>query len=212
MKVKFVGIITGLILLAGLPTKASGQNLIGVTGGVVIADVSASDEQQIEGTESRTGAGFGVFYRAMLAPSISVQPEVWYLTKGFEADSVDVSGKFTLNYVQVPVLVQYHLSQGPVSPRIFAGPALAFESRCKISGSEGSVDVEVDCEDLDIATKSTDFSAVFGVGADVRASGFVITGDVRYDLGLSNIDDSGADGSLKNRAWGVFLGAALPVG
>lgn len=212
MKVKFVGIVTAVILLAGLPAKASAQSLVGVAGGVVIADVHASDEQEIEGKETRTGAGFGVFYRAMLAPSLSVQPEVWYLTKGFEADDVDVSGKFTLNYVQVPVLVQYHLSQGPVSPRIFAGPALAFESRCKISGSEGSIEIEVDCEDLDIATKSTDFSAVFGVGADIDANGFVITGDVRYDLGLSNIDDSGADGSLKNRAWGMFLGAALPVG
>ena len=212
MKVKFVGIVTAVILLAGLPANAIAQGLVGVAGGVVIADVHASAEQEIEGKETRTGAGFGVFYRAKLAPSISVQPEVWYLTKGFEADDEDVSGQFTLNYVQVPVLVQYHLSQGPVSPRVFAGPALAFESGCKISGSDGSVEVEVDCEDLDIATKSTDFSTVFGVGADVRANGFVITGDVRYDLGLSNIDDSGADGSIKNRAWGMFLGAALPVG
>lgn len=212
MKVMFAGIVAGIMLLAGLPTSANAQSLVGVAGGIVIADVDASDEQAIEGKESRTGAGFGVFYRAMLTPSISVQPEVWYLTKGFEADDEDVSGKFTLNYVQVPVLVQYHLSQGSVSPRIFAGPALAFESGCKISGSEGSVEIEVDCEDLDIATKSTDFSAVFGVGTDVRANGFVITGDVRYDLGLSNIDDSGADGSIKNRAWGVFVGAALPVG
>lgn len=83
-------------------------------------------------------------------------------------------------------------------------------SGCKISGSDGSVDVSLDCEEADIATKSTDFSAVFGAGVDIPTNGILITGDVRYDLGLSNIDASGADGSVKNRSWGIFLGAAVP--
>ena len=48
------------------------------------------------------------------------------------------------------------------SPRVFAGPAIAFEASCKISGTDGSVDVEVDCEDVDLPTKSTEFGAVFG--------------------------------------------------
>lgn len=214
MKEKFYFIALGLVLVVlGQPTIASAQNLVGVKGGLVIADVSASDEQEIEGIESRTGAGFGAFYRAMIAPAVSVQPEVLYLTKGFESNDEEITGEFSLSYVQVPFLVQYHLTSGEgVSPRIFAGPAIAFETGCTISGSDGSTEVEFDCEDVDIATKSTDFSAVFGVGTDIPLSGFVITGDVRYDLGLSNIDDSGADGSVKNRSWGIFLGGAIPLG
>jgi hypothetical protein len=180
---------------------------------VVIANVSASDEQELEGSDTRTGAGFGVFFRAMVAPDISVQPELLYQVKGFQGNDAETSGKFSLKYIQVPVLLQYHLSSGPgVSPRIVVGPAIAFESGCKISGSDGSVDVSLDCEEADIATKSKDFSAVFGAGVDIPTNGILITGDVRYDLGLSNIDDSGADGSVKNRSWGIFLGAAVPIG
>lgn len=214
MKAKFFGTALGLgVLVLGLPATASAQSLVGVKGGLLVSDVSASDEQSIEGIESRTGAGFGAFFRTMIAPAVSVQPEVLYVTKGFESADEEITGEFTLNYIQVPILVQYHLTRGDgVSPRLFAGPAIAFESKCEISGSDGSTEVEFDCSEADIETKSTDFSAVFGAGVDIPLSGFVITGDARYDLGLSNIDDSGADGSVKNRSWGFFLGGAIPVG
>lgn len=214
MKQKFaVPVLVLVVMLLGLPTPATAQSMVGVKGGLVVANISASDEQELEGNETRTGAGFGAFFRTMVAPAVSVQPEALYLKKGFKGEDEDLSGKFSLTYVQVPVLLQYHLATGEgVVPRVFAGPAIAFETGCKISGSDSTVEVEVDCEAADIATKSTDFSAVFGAGADIPMGGFSITGDVRYDLGLSNIDDSGADGSVKNRSWGFFVGAAFPVG
>lgn len=213
MKKLFRGMVALLALIVGLPAVAGAQSLVGAKGGIVVANLHASAEQQIEGNDWRTGAGFGVFFRAMVAPSVSVQPEVLYMTKGFKGNDTDIEGKLSLNYIQVPVLVQYHFMAGEsFSPRIFAGPAIAFETSCKISGTDGSVDVEFDCEDVDIATKSADLSAVFGVGADIPMGGFTITGDARYDLGLSNIDDSNSDGSVKNRSWGFFLGAAIPVG
>ena len=214
MKTKFALIVAGMVLmLFGLPTLAAAQSMVGVKGGLVVSNISASDEQELEGNETRTGAGFGAFFRTMVAPAISVQPEALYLTKGFKGEDEELSGKFSLTYIQVPVLVQYPLGSGDgIAPRIFAGPAIAFETGCEISGSDSTVEVEIDCEAADIATKSTDFSAVFGVGADIPMGGFAITGDVRYDLGLSNIDDSGADGSVKNRSWGFFVGAAVPVG
>jgi hypothetical protein len=175
---KFAGVaVFAIVLLIGLPTMGSAQNLVGAKGGVVIANVSASDEQELEGNDTRTGAGFGVFFRAMVAPDISVQPELLYQVKGFQGNDAETSGKFSLKYIQVPVLLQYHLSSGPgVSPRIVVGPAIAFESGCKISGSDGSVDVSLDCEEADIATKSKDFSAVFGAGVDIPTNGILITG------------------------------------
>jgi len=213
MKQLFRGALALVVLVFGLPAVAGAQSLVGAKGGLVVANLHASAEQEIEGNDWRTGAGFGLFFRAMVAPSVSVQPEVMYMKKGFKGNDTEIEGKLGLSYIQVPVLLQYHLMPGEsFSPRIFAGPAIAFETGCKISGSDGSVDVEFDCEEVDIATKSADFSAVFGVGADIPMGGFTITGDARYDLGLSNIDDSGSDGSVKNRAWGFFLGAAIPVG
>jgi hypothetical protein len=96
---------------------------------------------------------------------------------------------------------------------VFLGPTIAFETGCELSGSdiEGG-EVEADCEQLGIDTKSADFGLVFGAGVDLDAGRFVITGDARYDLGVTNLDDTGADGSVKNRAWEFFVGAGLPIG
>lgn len=204
----------GLVLFAALaaarPASAQ-QNMLGVKGGFVSANV---DE---DGADSRTTAGFGGFAQLMLAPNLSLQPEALYLGKGFSGSDGGVESTFKLTYLQVPLLLQYHFPvEGNVSPRLFAGPAVAFKLSCDVEGNDGSTSLEFPCEDfqdfgLDLNPRSTDFGLSFGGGIDITSGGVVVTLDGRYDLGLSDVLEFEGVSGLKNRAWEFFAGVGLPL-
>lgn len=190
----------------GVQQAAAQQNMVGVKGGFVAAELSGDFDDTFS---SRTGIGFGAFLQVMVAPGFSIQPEALFLAKGAEEDTGD--DEVSLDYLQVPVLVQYHLPTPGVSPRIFAGPSLAFELGCDIE-DDG---VSESCEADGVDTKSADFGLVFGAGVDIPAGGVVVTLDGRYDVGVTDINDD-ADGltnfETKNRSWEFFAGVGFPFG
>lgn len=190
---------------AGVQQAAAQQNMVGVKGGFVAAELSGDLEDALS---SRTGLGFGAFLQVMVGPNWSIQPEALYLAKGASEDGGD--GEVKVNYLQIPVLVQYHLPTPGVSPRLFAGPSLAFELGCDIEEDGDSAS----CDDLGISTKSADFGVVFGAGVDIPAGGVVVTLDGRYDLGVTNISDEAEEFEIdiKNRAWEFFAGVGFPFG
>lgn len=196
----------------GAQEAAAQETMLGVKAGFVSANV---DE---DGADARTSVGFGGFARFAVAPRLSVQPEALYLQKGFGDEAEGVDSTFELDYVQVPVLLQYHFPvDGNLSPRLFAGPALAFNLGCDVSGTDGSASVSLNCDDfaafgLDLEARSVEFALVFGGGLDIAAGSMTVTFDGRYDLGLSDILEIEGTTGLKNRAWALFAGVGFPVG
>lgn len=192
--------------VAGAQEAAAQQNMVGLKAGLVAAELSGD----VEDVSSRAGLGFGGFLQVMVGPNFSIQPEALYLMKGASgsdgAEDVDVK----VNYLQVPILVQYHIPAAGVSPRIFAGPSLAFELGCDVETNG----VESSCETEEISTKSADFGVVFGAGADIPLGGVVVTLDGRYDLGVTNVaeEPEGVEFEIKNRAWEFFAGVGFPFG
>jgi hypothetical protein len=196
--------------LAAVRPAIGQQTLIGAKAGLVSANV---DE---DGVDARTGLGLGAFARFGLASTLSLQPEALYVGKGFSGNDGGFESTFKLDYLQVPVLLQVHVPvDGAVSPRLFAGPAIAFKLSCNAAGDDGGTSVEISCADfsdfgLDLDAKSTDFGLVFGAGADIDAGGVVVTLDGRYDLGLTDVLEFQGVSGLKNRAWELFAGVGLP--
>jgi hypothetical protein len=97
---------------------------------------------------------------------------------------------------------------GAVAPNFFLGPAVSFEASCNIAGDDGQgTSVEVDCDDplVDFsARKKTDFGLIGGVGLDIISSAILLGVEVRYNLGLTNLDDSGSDDSAKSRVLAIL--------
>jgi len=190
---------------AGAQEAAAQQNMVGLKGGFVAAELTGDLEDDFS---SRTGFGFGAFLQVMVGPNWSIQPEALYLAKGASEDGGD--GELKVNYLQIPMLVQYHLPTPGISPRLFAGPSIAFEIGCDVE--DGGV--SADCDELDLNTKSADFGLVFGAGVDIPAGGVVVTLDGRYDMGVTNVSDEAeeVDVEIKNRAWELFAGVGFPFG
>jgi hypothetical protein len=128
--------------------------------------------------------------------------------------------------LQVPVALVFPTG-GRLRPRLYAGPSLALELRCgaglavqneyyvmtgQLIGSDES-EVTGGCLDqqdiflegpLFRATKTIDIGILFGGGLDIQIGNGALTADVRYNVGLIDIDES--DATLKNRAFQVLLG------
>lgn len=210
-KLMIAGALAITLGLAGAQ-QAKAQDMVGAKAGLVSANLDDS------GADARTSFGFGAFARFPVGDAWTMQPEVLYMPKGFTTEQEGVDATWSLNYIQVPVLVQYHFPvEGSVAPRLFAGPALAVEAGCDISGSDGGTSASIACSDfdefgLDLETKSFEYGLVFGGGIDFAAGSATVTLDGRYDMGLSDVLEAEGVSDGQNQAWAFFAGVGFPVG
>jgi hypothetical protein len=197
-----------------IPSQLAAQTTLGVKGGIGIADLSIDDPfSEDVNLDSRTTFTGGAFANFQLGETFFVQPELLYAPKGAKESEAGTEATFELDYFEIPLLLgaEFPIGDG-LTPHVFAGPEVAFEIGCQITGEEGGVSASFDCEDFGLETKSVDFGLVFGAGVGIPLGGFELVIDGRYDLGLTDIDDSDDEGSAKNRAWQFMLGAGFPVG
>jgi hypothetical protein len=206
-----------LLLVAAMftPTETSAQTVVGVKAGIGIANLSLSesaDELNLSSRTTFTGGGFATFG---LGEMFFLQPEVLYAPKGAKGDIEGVEATFALDYIEIPVLfgAAFDLGGSSVKPRVFAGPSVAFEIGCDVSGTESGVSVSFECSEIELETKSVDFGLVFGAGVAFPLGSVQLIIDGRYDLGLSDINDfEGDTESIKNKAWQFMAGVGFPIG
>jgi hypothetical protein len=164
-----------------------------------------SDDTAASGTLLRPV--FGVFAAFNFSKTLAIQPEVYWLTLGGK-DIADVyEYRMLLNYIHVPVLAKVRLiKEGKYRPIVFAGPAVGFLMTAKQKFYTDGV--FVDETDIKPFLKSTNFSAVFGAGLEVVMNKLMLALDVRYDMGLADINDKGTD-ALKLKALMFMVGVGF---
>ena len=182
--------------------------LIGPMAGVNFAKLAGDGAT---GVKSRTGFQLGLFGSIPLGPVVSLQPSVAYSQQGAQLDDGGVTVKFKLNYIEAPLLLRLSAplqGSGNLRPFFEAGPALAIEASCKVSGSNGTQSVEFGCDDdqVQLQRKKTAFSLHFGAGLEVDRLFLA----ARYQLGLSSIDDTGGD--VKHRVIAIIAGYGFRLG
>lgn len=187
---KKLSLFVAVILLSSA-VMAQTQAKIGLKAGLNIANASLTPEAVDVGT--RLGFHGGLLAHIHLSPQWGIQPEVIYSGQGFEDNTFNV--EYKLNYLNIPVMVQYMFDNGF---RINAGPQVGFLLDGKIAES-GYPDVDIK-NDL----KKIDAGVGLGLGY-LSYSGLGIEG--RYNLGLTNIKESvGGDvDEIKNRVFQVSL-------
>lgn len=222
------------LLLTASVTVVSAQKLI-PRAGVTIAS-NSFDGAGIDGdydTKSITGFTVGVGYNFSISPVFSIQPELNFIQKGSQQEvsfefiedgfnySINSKAKSTINYLEVPVLARAEFGSEKTKFFVQAGPSIAYglggkskltftlddgEDRYTESES-GKVKFGDQPEDYDGPDAYIDNRLDFGVqvGAGVT---FLekISLDLRYGLGLSDLDD---DSASKNRA--IQFTVAVPL-
>ena len=192
-----LAVLTSLGLATG-SLGASAQNItLGAKAGYSLADLS--DVQDLTQQGAFAGGGF----LSVGLGKMFLAVEGLYAQRKVESSGVVA---FTQDVVEIPATLGTRLAGGFVQPKLYLGAAAAFESKCSVDAIAAPFGVG-DCTTLD--TKSAVWSAVFGGGLDISLGLIVITTDVRYNLGLTTINDST---DAKWNTWMVLAGLGFRLG
>jgi hypothetical protein len=182
MKLNTIAFIA--VFLFSVPAFA--QVNLGVKGGLNLYNLHGEDVD----ADMKAGIHLGALAHIHLSDQFAFQPELVYSMQGANEENGDA--KINLDYLNVPLLLQYMFDNGF---RLQAGPQIGFLLNAKLKSDGTSVDVKENFNTIDL-------SLPIGVGY-VTPSGFGI--DARYAIGLTDINDNG-NSKTKNGGFqiGVF--------
>lgn len=215
--IRFVYLLLLVALAVAVTTnEASAQRRVraGLVLGLASSTVSTPDGDTE--VDRRTGVAIGATIDVPLATNLDLVTGVHYVQKGaaFSEPGVNFEVEFELDYLQIPALLRYNFSAQGVRPFLEGGGAFSFRMSCDFSASGGGFSVSAPCdefEDPDTGeptgdpVTSTDFSAIVGGGLDF---GRALVG-LRYDHGLSNLNNLDDSDTIKNRSFMIYTSIRL---
>jgi Outer membrane protein beta-barrel domain len=172
-------------------TNAEAQHVnIGIKGGLNVYNINNDNSAKYD---SKVGFNVGLLGHIHLAKQLAFQPELVYSAQGAKFTTAGIETKLNLDYINVPMLIQYMFDNGF---RLQAGPQVGFLVGAKAKVGDTKIDIKNDL-------KKVDFGIGAGLGYVDPKSGFGV--DARYNLGLSNINENNSTKSY-NRGLqvGVF--------
>ncbi|HET8865301.1 MAG TPA: porin family protein [Gracilimonas sp.] len=185
------GIIIGAFIFVGSTAQAQMLPKFGIKAGLNYSTFNNTDNAEYK-------AGFigGVYTKINIPASpVAIQPELLYAQYGSNAANTD--GKFSVDYIQVPVLAKFGFGAPgvPIKPEVFFGPYAGFNVNAEIEDNTTSVGA-------DELVRNTDWGVVVGAGVQVTKLSF----ELRYTAGLTDVyEDQYADGE-KNGAFSLTVG------
>ena len=182
-------LILAVSLLLSVTANLQAQHVnIGVKAGLNVFNINNDNGVNYD---AKTGLHIGLLGHIHLAKQLAFQPELVFSAQGAKYKLAGNDVKIKLNYINVPLMIQYMFDNGF---RIQAGPQIGFLASAKSEVNSNSTDIKSNL-------KGVDFALGAGVGYVHPPSGFGV--DARYNLGLSNINDNS---SVKSTNRGFQLG------
>ncbi|WP_291119923.1 porin family protein [Flavobacterium sp. UBA6135] len=182
-KLAFIILLSSAFATSNAQTNDSSTSgaSFGFKGGVNFSNLYTDD---VDDNNVLTGFNAGIFISLPLTEMFSIQPEFLYTTKGAELVYNNAfaqgTGKFRLNYIEVPVLLKVNLTN---NLNIHAGPYFAYLIDAKISNesSSGNFDFEDNLNNDDF--NKFDYGLSAGIGFDFDSFGI----GARYNYGLATV-------------------------
>ena len=173
---KFLFLLMTTFLIAG---AVSAQNInspkghinFGIKGGMNLYNIHNDNASTYD---PKIGFNLGVLGHIHVAKHFALQPEIQYSAQGAKYTN-DNGNKINLNYINVPVLLQYMWDNGF---RLEAGPQAGILVNAKSDNNGNKIDIKNNYNPLDLALS-------FGASYIHPSTGIGI--DARYNLGLNDI-------------------------
>lgn len=184
-------IITALILFFTSTLVAGEFSSRGMKIGINSAKFVGKDIPG-KGVSSMPGFAIGGFFSYKFNERFSIQPEIFFTTKGTKINTIGEAELTNLfAYFEFPVLAKMtFLPESRIKPNVFCGLALAFKY---FALNDTGI-----LEDI----RNTDFGLIFGAGIEF----WKLSLDFCYNRGLVNFDKSEDDLDLKNSAVSFMIG------
>lgn len=190
----YLTVALAAILIGGTASAQHNAQKVnfGIKGGVNLTNIYTENSTK---PDDKVGFNAGFLGHIHLSRELALQPEIVYSLQGAQyTNSLGITTKRNLGYINVPVLLQYMFDNGF---RLQAGPQVGFLVNAKDKSSNGN------SEDIKNSFKPLDFGLSAGIGYVHPATGFGV--DLRYNLGLSNINEnSTVKSSNRGGQLGIF--------
>lgn len=193
-----------LLVLVFVFSATIAHSQIGVRAGVNIATLNYDPDDFIGDISPIIGLNIGLLMELPVTDRISLQPELHFIQKGDKEEYDDFfgSGSITtrINYLELAVMGKFTLADIGndgglyVGLTPFLGYALSGEFKFEEDGFSETEDIDFD----EISRMD------FGIGLGAGASFGNLFVDVRYNLGLSNLNDTDIDFDINTR--GILIG------
>src|SRR5687768_5813335 len=162
-----------IVCAIAIATTSQAQVRFGFKGGVNLANVNGD----LGGTKQKVGYFAGAQAKISVSDEFSIQPELVYSNQGTKLEE-DINYDYNLNYLNLPVLFQYHTPFGLYAE---TGPQISYLISAKVKAEGQSADVKE-------LFKSVDYGWAIGLGYQMQGSGLGLS--ARYNIGLARINDS----------------------
>ena len=206
------------------------QVSFGVKGGVVFSNVDApefiQDLEQIPQFQTISNTSFGLVSEIEISESFAIQPELNFVTKGFKLDEatnldlfgtslpIGVTAISEFNYVDVPLLAKFKVSNDIMSAYVLAGPTIGYATGGKLT-TRGKLLVEFDLFETPINLDDIilDGVVISGDQLSTQELGFRagVTGKFNKRTGFSYGAEFGHRPSLKERGFYTMFKLGFPV-
>jgi hypothetical protein len=177
-------------------TLRAQETAFGLKAGVNLTSMNLDDPEA--SYDSRTGFHAGLFLRGKFN-KVAVQPEVLVFTQKGEVNST-AFGNFenSFTYLSIPFMIKFYPVAGL---NLQVGPQFGFlidgeQKYTNVLGGTGTRDIKD-------AYKSSDVSVSVGAGYDF---GFGLGMDVRYNIGVKDINNEADGEPAKSRVFMISLG------
>lgn len=182
---KKVGLIIGftLVNLVAQATFSQTGNKFkfGIKGGANFSNISTDNASN---NKVNTGFNLGLFAKVPITKSFAIQPEIYFTTKGSEHtyQNIFVNGtaNYELNYIEVPVLMVFNLSN---NFNFQFGPYFSYLVDAKVKNVSDvnffNFEDNIDSKDIN----NFDTGLVAGLGVDIKSFGL----GVRYYYGFVTV-------------------------
>lgn len=196
------GLFAGLLVGA---TPAIAQIGVGPIGGVSFSNLTGSEADDFgPGRSGSTGFLAGVMLDFPLGV-VSIRPEVFYVQKGVKFSDQTFAAEFSVDYIEIPVLLVFGIPVGSLKVEFFGGPQIAFQTKCEVTGAAtGDPEETLPCDDPNIAFESvtTDYGVIIGGGVVVGS----FMAQVALDYSLQTLDADPDPWDIRNQAIYVVVG------
>ncbi|MBE6229050.1 MAG: PorT family protein [Bacteroidales bacterium] len=163
-------IVLCVMLLCALQMRA--QSGFGIKGGLSYNSMSDIEIENWESSfKKKTGFHAGILYKARLVGGLALQPELLYIQKGGNLETMGKNADFKVHHIQLPVNLQWGIDLMLFRPFIMVSPYIGYA----IANGDELKGLKWD--------NMNRFEYGIGLGAGLDIWKFQVTGRYCWDLG-----------------------------
>ena len=171
---------------------------IGIRGGLNLANGTTKNDSFTLDTETKTGFQLGLTLEAPISDVLYFNTALLYSAKGYKFN-FGASFNASLNYIEIPLNIEYKEKVGNVSLFAEAGPYIGIGVAAKVKTGNTTQDIDFGSDNDELKRMDAGLNFGAGVELDKIRIGF------NYGLGLVNLENED-DVVTKLRNFAIFVG------